>query len=113
MHPYKISIRLCLFLACCSALPTPQTAPSEPPGTPQGLFGTESLLGPDGAPVDSAENPIPYQLAPGQDAAPDLGFYFDFTQVDNPQPIRGTEGSTDPGPRKYFASKVYSRLCGY
>lgn len=94
-------------------MPTPQTAPSEPPGIPQGLFGTESLLGPDGAAVNSAENPIDYQLAPGQDAAGDLGFYLDFTKVDNPQPIRGSKGSTDPGPRKYFASKLWSSLRVY
>ena len=106
MHPYQISFGLCLFSVCCSALPSPQSAPNEPPGTPQGLFGTDSLLGPDGAAVDSAENPITYQLAPGQDASPDLGFYFDFTNVDNPQPIRGNEGSTDPGPREYLVSKL-------
>lgn len=112
MHSYQISFGLCLFSVCCSALPTPQ-APSEPPGVPQGLFGTENLLGPDGAAVDSAENPINYQLVPGQDASPDLGFYLDFTKVDNPQPIRGNEGSTDPGPREYCASRLCSRLRVY
>lgn len=40
-----------------------------------------------------------YQLVNGQDADADLGLYLDFAGTDNPQPLRGSEGQTDPGPR--------------
>lgn len=90
------------FSCLSSAIPVdPRAVPSEPPGTPTALRGDSDLLGQDGAAIDSPIAPIDYELAPGQKADPDLGFYFDFTNVKNPQPIRGTKGGTDPGPREF------------
>lgn len=80
--------------------------------TPYGpTDATGSLLGPlslagfyPGEPVNT-ELPatIPasdYELAAGQTEDEDLGLYLDFTNVENPQPIRGgTNAPTDPGPR--------------
>lgn len=42
-----------------------------------------------------------YQLVNGQEADLDLGLYLDFAGTANPQPIRGSGGQTDPGPREY------------
>ncbi|CRG91686.1 hypothetical protein PISL3812_08737 [Talaromyces islandicus] len=42
---------------------------------------------------------ISYQLTPSQTQDADIGAYLDFSTIDNPQPIRGSLGGTDPGPR--------------
>ncbi|KAJ5709432.1 hypothetical protein N7493_010766 [Penicillium malachiteum] len=47
-----------------------------------------------------------YELALGQGAEADIGIPFVFDDVENPQPIRGDLGATDPGPRTY----AYDRL---
>ena len=44
-----------------------------------------------------------YQLVPEQQEDADLGLYLDLNEVQNPQPIRGFNGGTDPGPRKDVA----------
>ncbi|KAI6378476.1 hypothetical protein MCOR32_004726 [Pyricularia oryzae] len=54
---------------------------------------------------DSAKVPNP-QLVTGQEADSKLGLFLDFNSVEVPQPIRGSRGSTDPGPRTY----EYERL---
>ncbi|CAJ2507592.1 Uu.00g087780.m01.CDS01 [Anthostomella pinea] len=54
---------------------------------------------------DSAAVPDP-QMVPGQDADSKLGLYLDFNSVESPQPIRGGNGGTDPGPR----TNAYERL---
>lgn len=51
-------------------------------------------------PKDDTET-ISFQYAPGQTANADLGLYLDFEEVENPQPIRGNTGGTDPGPSTY------------
>lgn len=82
------------------ALPAPQAStPAEPPGTPAGLRGSESHLGVTGHAIDQWESAIVqnYDELPAQKANANLGFYFDFTKLQNPQPIRG-RGGTDPGP---------------
>ena len=43
---------------------------------------------------------VPTILAQGQTEDADDGVYLDFSDVDMPQPIRGTKGGLDPGPRK-------------
>ncbi|KAF4550420.1 Cupin-like protein 1 [Elsinoe fawcettii] len=79
--------------------------PVGPPGASGQLRGPASLGGYSASnQVSSPDTAIPasdYQLAPGQEADEDLGFYLDFSNIDNPQPIRGTPGNapTDPGPR--------------
>lgn len=74
-----------------------------PPGAQGSLYGSESLTGPDGNPVNSADvATVPvsdYTLVPGQDENADLGLYLDLSKSQDPQPIRGTNGGTDPGPR--------------
>lgn len=72
-------------------------APANPP-----LHGSPSLAG------YSASNKVPvkdtdvqYELVPGQKDKADLGQYFDFEKIDNPQPFRGPKGGTDPGPRMF------------
>lgn len=67
---------------------------------PPGLRGSQSLLGNTGTPVDKSDSALveDYDLVPGQKSDADLGFYFDFTKAQNPQPIRGSKGGTDPGP---------------
>lgn len=78
-----------------------------PPGGSGQLRGSESLGGyQQNDPVDKdLPATIPssdYQLAVGQSEDADLGLYIDFTNVENPQPIRGgTNAPTDPGPRNY------------
>ena len=74
------------------------------------LRGPSDLLGYGNNPVDPAENAVvpasSYKLAPGQAADADIGIPFSIEDVENPQPIRGDTGATDPGPRTY----AYDRL---
>lgn len=69
----------------------------------QGLIGTAGGLGsynPEGN-VPASE----VELAPGQTADADLGFYLDLSEVNLPQPIRGERNApTDPGPRTFAPS---------
>ena len=65
------------------------------------LYGSSNLLGYDGNPVHGSAVVQDYKLVPGQLEDPDEGLELDFSLVDKPQPIRGTEGmsgATDPGP---------------
>ncbi|KAL9112262.1 MAG: hypothetical protein Q9227_003380 [Pyrenula ochraceoflavens] len=58
---------------------------------PPQLRGGQDLLGVTGQPIDKSQTATVdnYDLAPGQQEDADLGFYFDFTKVKNPQPMRG------------------------
>jgi hypothetical protein len=85
--------------------PPPVVDPVGPPGASGSLRGSKGLLGFD-AGNDIPKEPstvIPpdeFELAPGQELDPKLGFYLDLSNVKNPQPIRGeTDHPTDPGPR--------------
>ena len=73
-------------------------------GSSGSLYGDESLLGEvaQPAPVSGGDSAIVsnYPLVNGQEADLDLGLYLDFNSVEDPQPIRGTGGSTQPGPSK-------------
>lgn len=42
---------------------------------------------------------IDFEFAPGQTDAATIGAYLDFNDVKNPQPVRGSKGGLDPGPR--------------
>jgi hypothetical protein len=84
----------------------PDIPPDQPPGLPgaqRSLYGSESLTGPDGNPVNPADvATIPtthYTLDPGQDDDANLGLYLDLSESPNPQPIRGSNGKAKPGPR--------------
>ena len=87
-----------------NALPVdiPEGQSPGPPSYSGSVYGSPSFAGPDGNPVDTADSAIVsnYQLVPGQQENADLGLYLDLNEVQNPQPIRGSNGGTDPGPRK-------------
>ncbi|SPQ25008.1 73d24f11-67ae-4dc9-a15d-3079efc6509e [Thermothielavioides terrestris] len=74
------------------------------------LRGDSSLLGgnaplPDPDKSDSAVVSNP-QLVTGQEADAKLGLYLDFDSANPPQPIRGANGNTDPGPRTFEYEKL-------
>ncbi|TVY40836.1 Oxalate decarboxylase [Lachnellula subtilissima] len=76
-----------------------QYAFAAPTGTSTAAVPT-ALLGYNPANVvkNDDTDDIKYTLVPGQTDAAVVGTYLDFTNVENPQPIRGTKGGTDPGP---------------
>jgi hypothetical protein len=88
-----------ILLTIRTSIAAPAAAASSNP-----LRGGENLIGYSPTNTISNENTetISYQLAPGQTDAADLGVYLDFNDVENPQPIRGDTGGTDPGPRMFF-----------
>lgn len=93
------------FIAFTEAAPARRS--SNPP-----LRGSEALVGYSATEkVASGSQPdIQYSLLPGQKVDPDIGAYLDFEKADNPQPIRGSTGSDDPGPREFtygFLLKLY------
>lgn len=83
-----------------------------PVGATGNVYATKNLLGPVGSgdtqeigpgvpdPTGSSTDVGPYSLVAGQGAEPTLGLYLDFTNSPNPQPLRGVNGATDPGPSK-------------
>ncbi|KAL8782764.1 MAG: hypothetical protein Q9195_009575 [Heterodermia aff. obscurata] len=80
-------------------IPTATAVP--PPSASGDLYGDESLLGYDGNPVSGSAVVEDYELVPGQSADAVEGIELDFSEVERPQPIRGTSGrsgATDPGP---------------
>ncbi|KAL8786594.1 MAG: hypothetical protein Q9195_008151 [Heterodermia aff. obscurata] len=82
-------------------LDIPTATAVSPPSASGGLYGDEDLLGYDGNPVSGSAIVEDYELVPGQSADATEGLELDFTEVERPQPIRGTSGrsgSTDPGP---------------
>lgn len=77
-----------------------------PPVTHSGqVYPTNSVLGPvnslNPASAAATNSVGPYTLVPNQAADANLGLILDFTNVENPQPIRGSNGADDPGPSKY------------
>lgn len=62
---------------------------------------TGDLLGfnPSNVVINEDTDNIDYELAPGQTDAATIGAYLDFNNIKNPQPIRGSKGGTDAGPR--------------
>jgi hypothetical protein len=61
----------------------------------------ESLLGynPDNVVINVDTDNIMFELAPGQTESANIAPILDFTRIENPQPIMGTKGGLDPGPR--------------
>ncbi|KAL4904302.1 hypothetical protein BDW74DRAFT_29150 [Aspergillus multicolor] len=100
-----LAISLLALLPLIQAAPTFPRAPvvSKRQGTDSNppLHGSKELLGysPNNKLTEQTTENIVYTLATGQKEDADLGVYLDFTNVENPQPIRGTKGGTDPGPR--------------
>lgn len=76
-------------------------------GTSGSLYGLDSLRGEiaQPSPVSGGDSAIVsnYPLVNGQEADSKLGLYLDFKSVENPQPLRGTGGQTDPGPSMHLS----------
>lgn len=87
-------------------LPSVNAAPAPRHTGNPGLRGSDALLGYSSSNKGGGDSPpdIKYTLLPGQNEDPKIGSYLDFEKADNPQPIRGSLGSDDPGPST-FASK--------
>jgi hypothetical protein len=68
----------------------------------------ESLLGynPDNIVINANTDDIQYEFAPGQTDSANIAPILDFSNIQNPQPIRGSKGGTDPGPE----TKEYNML---
>ncbi|TEY81691.1 hypothetical protein BOTCAL_0032g00340 [Botryotinia calthae] len=61
----------------------------------------DPLLGynPSNVVINQDTDNVDYELAPGQTDPANVGAYLDFSTIENPQPMRGSKGGTDPGPR--------------
>ncbi|ODM21439.1 hypothetical protein SI65_02283 [Aspergillus cristatus] len=80
-----------------------QAAPTSNPG----LRGSGDLVGySPSRDVPVKNTSVQYELVKGQKEDADVGVYLDFKDVKNPQPIRGSHGGTDPGPK----NDAYQRL---
>ena len=99
------------FAILANAAPYPQadgTVQNGPAQARGSLYGSSSLLGDDG---DHPDKTVPHgigaaPLVPGQTANADYGLFLDFQSAQNPQPIRGSVGGTDPGPRTSLSGAV-------
>lgn len=77
-----------------------QAVVGAPTGTSSAPIPT-SLLGfnpANGVKFEDTDN-IQFSLAPAQTQDASIGESLDFNGILNPQPIRGSKGGTDPGPR--------------
>lgn len=83
-----------LVLACIHSVLAAPTGTSSA-AAPTALLG----YNPANVVINENTDDIPYSLVPGQTDAATIGAYLDFDGVPNPQPIRGSKGGTDPGPR--------------
>ncbi|KAL0263220.1 hypothetical protein SLS55_002198 [Diplodia seriata] len=74
------------------------------------LRGSPALQGynPSNILTDEDTTDVQYELAPGQTDDADLGTYLDFSDIENPQPIRGSKGGTDPGPHNSDVDRLNS-----
>jgi len=81
-------------------LTTFSTVFAAPTGTSSAAAPT-ALLGysPTNTVINEDTDAISYSLVPGQTDSATIGEYLDFNNVKHPQPIRGSKGGTDPGPR--------------
>ena len=104
------ALPLCHNLVAAIPLPDGSTKtmfnmPQNVPGAPS-LKGGPDLLGysPNNK-ISNANTHISNpQLAPGQSSDANIGAYLDFDGINAPQPIRGTKGGTEPGPRELHQS---------
>jgi hypothetical protein len=100
-----VSAVLCLLPALHGLPAPPIAARSQPSSSGSGsLRGPLSLLG-VGTPLNTADSALTpnYELVNGQKAPGNLGLYLDLESVAVPEPIRGTQGATDAGPREFFS----------
>lgn len=95
-----LSRALCLLPSLVSLADAVPTRRSSNPG----LRGSEALAGysPTEKIATGSKPDIKYSLLPGQKEDSKIGSYLDFEKVENPQPIRGSTGGDDPGPRTFL-----------
>ncbi|EPS31434.1 hypothetical protein PDE_06389 [Penicillium oxalicum 114-2] len=107
-----ISFTFALY-SVSALLPIAETAPTSKkdssPANPS-LRGSSELVGysPTEVVANSPKPDIKYKLSQGQKENANVGAYLDFENVANPQPIRGSRGSDDPGPRNYYYDRINS-----
>jgi hypothetical protein len=97
----NINMKLQVLVTLLPAvLPLVHGAPARRDTPNPGLRGSDSLVGYSPSNTGGSDSPpdIKYKLLPGQKEDPKIGSYLDFEKADNPQPIRGSTGSDDPGP---------------
>ncbi|PVH78080.1 Bicupin, oxalate decarboxylase/oxidase [Cadophora sp. DSE1049] len=88
----NLFLALAAFQQVASGAPTgTSTAPS-----PTSLLGYNPA---NGVQFEDTDN-IQFSLLPAQTQDANIGAFLDFNGVENPQPIRGSRGGLDPGPRK-------------
>ncbi|KAL7276935.1 hypothetical protein RUND412_000079 [Rhizina undulata] len=73
------------------------------------LYGPTTLLGYNADfPLATEDTHVTdFEYATGQEEDDPEGIFFNFEDVDHPQPIRGTRGGTDPGPRNEVIDKIH------
>lgn len=105
MHPlytltafFSLSLlHLSHTLPTSSQLSKKQTQNQNPP-----FRGPDNLVGyspSHDVPVKNTS--VQYTLVKGQKEDADKGVYLDFSDVGQPQPLRGSLGGTDPGPSRF------------
>ncbi|TVY14610.1 Oxalate decarboxylase OxdC [Lachnellula arida] len=104
MAPKALRVRALMALLATASFS--QYTFAAPTGTSTAAVPT-TLLGYNPANVvNNDDTDIEYSLVPGQTDSAVVGAYLDFNNVENPQPIRGSKGGTDPGPN----TDEYSQL---
>ncbi|TVY60884.1 Oxalate decarboxylase OxdC [Lachnellula suecica] len=90
-HSLAVLLATASFSHYTSAAPTGTSTAAAP----------TALLGynPANVVVNADTDDIQFAFVPGQTDSAVVGAYLDFNNAENPQPIRGTKGGTDPGPR--------------
>ncbi|KAL3472544.1 RmlC-like cupin domain-containing protein [Aspergillus californicus] len=95
-----LGLTVLTFLSSVNGAPAFPTFPKRQGGNPP-LRGSEDLLGYSSSNqlTGQTTEDVTYTLAAGQTDDADLGTYLDFSDTEYPQPIRGTKGGTNPGPK--------------
>jgi len=117
-----LTLSALLLSSLCAATPLNkrQVTNDAVPGTPVPPVGasgqqypTGTLLGPaqsiasiSGAGPAATLPAESWSLVANQDAPSDEGLILNFEDAGNPQPIRGENGNTDPGPRTYEYDRI-------
>ncbi|KAL4893223.1 RmlC-like cupin domain-containing protein [Aspergillus ambiguus] len=106
MSNFLTTLILLAFLGrTVSGAPAARASSGNPP-----LRGSEDLLGYSASNKLSGDSTggIKYTLVPGQKEDADDGVYLNFENTENPQPIRGDTGGTDPGRRNSYYDRTNS-----
>ena len=93
--------------------------PVPPVGASGNIYPTNSVLGPQdflamaSSTAGSAATLAPdsYSLMANQQASASQGLILDFSNAENPQPIRGSNGATNPGPSMSRSPDSFNSAC--